>query len=498
MTCAPVITRTTYGGLPPGDRGSARHARLRHLAGLTVAVTGATGNVGTALLRRLTDPAAAWPRCAGSPGAARRTAPYDGVRWHRRPERARERGDAARVPRRRRRGRAPRLGAPARPAARAAAAGERRRHPTGGPGGGGGRRRPRRAHVLARRLRAGGGRSAGHRGLAGHRHPDRAVQPRQVRRRAGGPRDVGRRAASRSPSSGRRWCCSPRPAARSAATSSARSSTAPSARSRAPVARLLPLPLPGLQVGFVHADDVADALVRILDRRAAGPFNLTAEPVLDAGDSPAPSARVACPCRPSSSGRRCRRRSTPGWCPPSRAGSTSALRAPALDATRARTVLDWAPEHRGDEVLARVRRRPRPRRGRARAPAAAPRRRISPGVAPRLPEQRPRHGVAGVEQLVERAAQVGRRDGELLRLGRAGRREQRRAADQLLEERRGHALGAGEHVVEARGVDGEVAAVELEQRPPRGQRPAAPAPPPGPPGPAGRPARARAGRPGWW
>src|SRR5688500_3965372 len=54
-----------------------------HLAGLTVAVTGATGNVGTALLRRLTDPASG---VADVRGLARRQppdeAPYDRVRWH--------------------------------------------------------------------------------------------------------------------------------------------------------------------------------------------------------------------------------------------------------------------------------------------------------------------------------------------------------------------------------------------------------------------------------
>src|SRR4051794_28284880 len=52
-----------------------------HLAGATVAVTGATGNVGTALLRRLADSGVAEVR-----GLARRSppdvAPYDGVRWH--------------------------------------------------------------------------------------------------------------------------------------------------------------------------------------------------------------------------------------------------------------------------------------------------------------------------------------------------------------------------------------------------------------------------------
>src|SRR4051812_38153979 len=52
------------------------------LSGLRVAVTGATGNVGTALLRRLTAPDAG---VAEVRGLARRqppsVAPYDGVRW---------------------------------------------------------------------------------------------------------------------------------------------------------------------------------------------------------------------------------------------------------------------------------------------------------------------------------------------------------------------------------------------------------------------------------
>src|SRR5688500_226187 len=56
---------------------------LRHLEGATVAVTGASGNLGTALLRRLTAPDSG---VAEVRGLARRrppdTAPYDGVRWH--------------------------------------------------------------------------------------------------------------------------------------------------------------------------------------------------------------------------------------------------------------------------------------------------------------------------------------------------------------------------------------------------------------------------------
>src|SRR4051794_41962926 len=52
-----------------------------HLTGSTVAVTGASGNVGTALLRRLAGSGVAEVRAL-----ARRqppdVAPYDGVRWH--------------------------------------------------------------------------------------------------------------------------------------------------------------------------------------------------------------------------------------------------------------------------------------------------------------------------------------------------------------------------------------------------------------------------------
>src|SRR3954469_6783098 len=54
-----------------------------HLRGSTVAVTGASGNLGTALLRRLTAPAAG---VAEVRGLARRrppdVAPYAGVPWH--------------------------------------------------------------------------------------------------------------------------------------------------------------------------------------------------------------------------------------------------------------------------------------------------------------------------------------------------------------------------------------------------------------------------------
>src|SRR3954462_2150443 len=47
-----------------------------------------------------------------------------------------------------------------------------------------------------------------------------------------------------------------------------------------PLAHLLPLPLPGLAVAFIPAHDGAARLERILDRRAPGAFNLAAEPLM--------------------------------------------------------------------------------------------------------------------------------------------------------------------------------------------------------------------------
>jgi nucleoside-diphosphate-sugar epimerase len=119
------------------------------------------------------------------------------------------------------------------------------------------------------------------------------------------------------------------------------------------VARLLPLPLPAVSVAFVHADDVADALVRILGRRAAGPFNLAAEPLMDAaalaralGTRRVPVPALALRTAVQAAFAAHVIPTEPGWV-------DIGQRAPALDSTRARRLLDWTPEHRGDEVLAR-------------------------------------------------------------------------------------------------------------------------------------------------
>src|SRR4051794_4817561 len=102
------------------------------------------------------------------------------------------------------------------------------------------------------------------------------------------------------------------------------------------LARLMPLPLPGVHVSFVHADDVADALERILDRRAPGPFNLAAEPLMD-GDAIARALgtlRVPVPAmllRAAASAAFTARLipTEPGWL-------DLGVQAPALDSSRAR------------------------------------------------------------------------------------------------------------------------------------------------------------------
>jgi UDP-glucose 4-epimerase len=117
------------------------------------------------------------------------------------------------------------------------------------------------------------------------------------------------------------------------------------------LAHYLPLPLPEVAVSFVHADDVADALERILDRQAPGAFNLAAEPLMDAsaiartlGVFRVPVPAIALRTALSAAFTAHLVPTEPGWL-------DIGLKAPALDATRARKLLDWAPFHRGDEVL---------------------------------------------------------------------------------------------------------------------------------------------------
>jgi UDP-glucose 4-epimerase len=324
-----------------------------HLAGLTVAVTGATGNVGTALLRRLTDPASG---VAEVRGLARRRppeeAPYDGVRWHlvdlrgptaetllpsfldgvdavvhlawalqpgRQPERLREVNvDGTR-----------------RVMQAAVAAGVE--------------------HVVhMSSLGAYAPAAVGQRvtedwpvtGIPSAQYSRDKSAAEQVVRQVVGRRDgttltIVRPTLVLQPEASAsigRYFLGPLVYGAVRALPDA-------------VAGLLPLPTPDLHVGFVHADDVADALVRILDRRAAGPFNLTAEPLVDAGELarvlgtrrlPVPAFVVRTALSAAFHARLVP--TEPGWL-------DIGLKAPALDASRARMQLGWEPEHRGDDVL---------------------------------------------------------------------------------------------------------------------------------------------------
>ncbi len=111
---------------------------------------------------------------------------------------------------------------------------------------------------------------------------------------------------------------------------------------------LLPLPR-GLALQFVHADDVGDAVVRLLHRRASGSFNVAA----DVLPSSALAALVG--ARPVRVGPAAMRAAvvalhrlgvvavTPGW-------YDVATRSPLMDTTRARMELGWYPRHSSTEA----------------------------------------------------------------------------------------------------------------------------------------------------
>jgi UDP-glucose 4-epimerase len=119
-----------------------------------------------------------------------------------------------------------------------------------------------------------------------------------------------------------------------------------------PVARRLPLPLPSLAVSFVHADDVADALERMLDRQVPGPFNLAAEPLLDADGIARALGTVRVPVPASVLRTAVSAAFTAHLIPTEPGWLDMGLHLPALNTDRARTLLDWSPTRPGDEVLA--------------------------------------------------------------------------------------------------------------------------------------------------
>ena len=148
------------------------------------------------------------------------------------------------------------------------------------------------------------------------------------------------------------------------------------------VARLLPAArCRAWRVAFVHADDVADALVRMLDRRAPGPFNLAAEPLLDAdalaralGTVRVPVPALAAPDGAAGGVRRARRAHRAGVARHRHAGA-GPRHHPRPEAAG---LVAGPPQRRGARP---VRRGARPRRGRT-GPAAPPGRRSRPWTRP--------------------------------------------------------------------------------------------------------------------
>ena len=117
------------------------------------------------------------------------------------------------------------------------------------------------------------------------------------------------------------------------------------ARGRLP---LIPLPS-GLRMQIVHADDVADATVRVLQRKAHGAFNLAAE-TLEArelagllGARPVPVPRRIVRALVGVAYRARLVPSSPGW-------FDMLVEGPVADTSRARYQLGWQPRHSSREA----------------------------------------------------------------------------------------------------------------------------------------------------
>lgn len=120
---------------------------------------------------------------------------------------------------------------------------------------------------------------------------------------------------------------------------------------RRPVLRFAPFS-DKLSFQVVHSDDVATAIELVLERRAAGAFNVAADPIIDrnrfasifGGVGPAVPPRVLRAA--AAVAYRLRLQPTePGWV-------DLAAASPLLDTTRLRE-LGWTPRHRADETLGR-------------------------------------------------------------------------------------------------------------------------------------------------
>lgn len=128
-------------------------------------------------------------------------------------------------------------------------------------------------------------------------------------------------------------------------------SLVPAALLRPSLMRIAPWPRE-FTVQVVHADDVADALVRIVEQGAAGAFNLAAAPVLDRAALRHRFGGLGFP-PPLAAVRAAAQFTWRLWLQPTEGGWVDlGASVPLLDCTRARTELGWEPTHRGDDLLA--------------------------------------------------------------------------------------------------------------------------------------------------
>ncbi|OLT50230.1 NAD-dependent epimerase/dehydratase family protein [Cellulosimicrobium sp. CUA-896] len=126
-----------------------------------------------------------------------------------------------------------------------------------------------------------------------------------------------------------------------------------------PVVRRAPLPvvpLPeGLRLQVVHADDLADAYVRIVVGRHPGPFNVAHPTVLTAQDVADVVADGSLRTVPYGTARAA---VAAGWrarlVPVGEGWLDMAMRVPVLDTDMARTLLRWAPVHDAKDTLAEL------------------------------------------------------------------------------------------------------------------------------------------------
>jgi len=107
----------------------------------------------------------------------------------------------------------------------------------------------------------------------------------------------------------------------------------------------------GLRLQAVHTDDVAEAFRLVLDQRAAGPFNLAADDVLDAtalahalGSTRLPVTKPLARTVARAAWVAGLQPLHPGWL-------ELADRAALLDTTRARLVLGWTPQYSSAEAV---------------------------------------------------------------------------------------------------------------------------------------------------